>query len=82
MAKRNTPRKQKRKPSTSGGTPQGGDRIKLRRTKVGRNLDETGQLPLDLEPDGVTGTVSTRNISGNQYEALSDNEQDDEEDSV
>jgi hypothetical protein len=77
MAKRNTPRKSKRKPSTSGGTPQGGDRLKLRRTKVGQNLSQNEEPPLDLEPDGAAGTNPARNTLGNQYDALSDEDNDD-----
>ena len=43
MVKRNTPKKQKRKPTTSGGTPQGGDRMKVRRMKEDKKLTENEQ---------------------------------------
>ena len=76
MVKRNTPKKQKRKPSTSGGTPQGGDRMKIRCTKVGQKLTENEQPIPDLEPDGFPGTNPTRPTQGNQYDALSDSEDD------
>jgi len=80
MVKRSTPRKSKCKPSTSGGTPQHGDRLKLRRMKVVKNSKQNEQSPLDLEPDGNSGKISTRPTSGNQYDALSDEDDDKEED--
>jgi hypothetical protein len=74
MVKRTTPKKHKRKSNTSAGTPQEGDRMKLRRMKPGAKLTENKPRALDLEQDGDRGNNSTRSDDGNQYQAFSDDE--------
>jgi hypothetical protein len=60
MAKRNNSTTSKRKPRTSGGTPSKGDRTKLPYRQIPQELTENEDPPLDLEPDGIHGRISTR----------------------
>ena len=75
MAERNTVTTNKRKPKSSGGTPRRGDRSKLARKKTAKDLTEKEDPPVDLEPDGARGTVSTY---ANRYEALDDSDDENE----